>query len=80
MTRDFYILVGDQVPKENTAWKLYLKLLEIVQIVTSPFITKFYIKQLDEAISSHRKLYIQSYIELIKCQVSYNLTLHFDDS
>uniref|UniRef100_A0ABD2WU06 Uncharacterized protein n=1 Tax=Trichogramma kaykai TaxID=54128 RepID=A0ABD2WU06_9HYME len=56
--RYFNIMVGSKIPEDNETWKLYLKLREIVCIITAPVITESHILQLEDAIAEHHSLYI----------------------
>lgn len=55
--RYFGILFGNQVPRDNIVWELYIKLRNIIHIITSPIQTKSYILQLEMLIEEHHKLY-----------------------
>lgn len=57
LINNFRFIIGDLVPRGDQIWKLYLFALQITEIVSSPYISKTAIKQLNLYISEHHKLY-----------------------
>lgn len=55
------IMVGDLIPRENEAWGLYLKLRQIVDIVTAPRLLRSDAYCLKDLIHEHHALYIKLY-------------------
>ncbi|KAJ8675348.1 hypothetical protein QAD02_011134 [Eretmocerus hayati] len=55
--RYFGILVGDLVPTDNIVWSLYLKLREIMHILTCPFVTESMLSNLDSLITTTSCIY-----------------------
>lgn len=60
----FRFIVGDIVTQGNNIWKLYLLILKIIEIVSSPCISKTDVEQLRLYISEHNKLYISLFGDL----------------
>lgn len=56
--RYFGLIIGDQVPKEDECWKLYLYLRRIIDIVTSPRVIAQDAKDLEKLIEKHNSLYL----------------------
>ncbi|KAJ8676810.1 hypothetical protein QAD02_012597 [Eretmocerus hayati] len=59
LTRNLGLIIGDLVPEGNENWKLYLKLRQIVDIVTAPSITQYDSTRLEYLVSKHNELYIR---------------------
>lgn len=57
--RYFGLLVGDMVPEDNKNWSLYIKLREIIHIITSSTITHSHLTHLKILIEEHHKLFIK---------------------
>ncbi|KAJ8674423.1 hypothetical protein QAD02_005685, partial [Eretmocerus hayati] len=72
--RYFGILVGDLVPTDNIVWGLYLKLREIMHILTCPFVTESMLSNLDSLITEHHELYIRLFGFL---KAKFHLLLHY---
>ena len=63
-TRYLGLIVGELVPQESEIWELYIKLREIISIITSPAITAEDLIQLDILISEHHNIYIKYFGQL----------------
>ncbi|KAJ8684955.1 hypothetical protein QAD02_020748 [Eretmocerus hayati] len=59
LTRNLGLIIGDLVPEDNENWKLYLKLRQIVDIVTAPSFTQYDSTRLEYLVSKHNELYIR---------------------
>lgn len=64
LVNNFRFIVGDIVLQGNEIWELYLLVSKITEIVSSPYIPKTIIKQLNLYISPHHKLYISFFGDL----------------
>ncbi|XP_043485169.1 uncharacterized protein LOC122513007 [Leptopilina heterotoma] len=53
------VMLGDLIPRENESWNLYLKLRQIVDIVTAPRLLRSNTFRLKELIEEHHLLYIK---------------------
>jgi hypothetical protein len=56
--KTFRFFVGHLIPNDNDEWKLYLKILEIVNIIFSNTIPKACVQQLKILIQEHNEMYI----------------------
>lgn len=74
LCRYLSVLIGDQVPRGNKHWQLYLKLREIVGIVTAPFHTKADLIRLNYVIKEHHELYIELFGHLT---AKFHFLLHY---
>lgn len=72
--RYFGILVGDKVHPETQVWQLYLKLREIVDIITSPKITMSKIKKLEDLIKVHHDLFKEFFGDL---KAKFHIMIHY---
>ena len=71
----FAIIIGDLVPDDDPAWGLYLILVDILDIVTSPIITKDEIQYLRCSIKNHNDIYQQVFEEQLKSK--HHLITHY---
>lgn len=53
------LMIGDLVPRTNEVWKLYLKLREIIDLITAPRVLPSYAILLENKISEHHSLYMK---------------------
>lgn len=58
-TRYLSVIIGDLVPVNHTIWPLYIALREVVDIITSPIMTKSRISVLEKKITELNKLYVE---------------------
>lgn len=68
------LMIGDLVPRTNKAWKLYLKLRQIIAIITSPRLLRSYSKILENLIAEHNSLYIELFGDL---KPKFHLLVHY---
>lgn len=58
LVRYFPLMVGHKVKEDSEAWKLFLLLREIVDLLFSPKFSKCDLPKLEELISEHHEMYI----------------------
>ena len=73
-TRYFGIIIGDEVPRDDEVWNLYIKLREIINILTSPIMRRSYISQLETIIFEHNQLYMNFFGNL---KYKYHCLTHY---
>lgn len=59
LLRNFRFYVGNEVPENHEGWLLYLKILEITEIIMSSSITNDLLILLDTLISEHHEMYLR---------------------
>ena len=59
--RYFGFMAGDLIPEDDERWELYTSLRRIIDIISSPKITKSHIHLLEYYITEHLTLYIKLY-------------------
>ncbi|XP_057327691.1 uncharacterized protein LOC130669045 [Microplitis mediator] len=57
--RYFGLMIGDLIPRNNSVWKLYLKLRQIVDIITAPKLLRDHAIVLDDLVKEYNTLYIE---------------------
>lgn len=67
-------MVGEYVPEDNEYWRLYIKLRDIINIITSPNIIKSHLLQLQLCIEEHHELYIKLFGFLT---AKFHLLIHY---
>lgn len=72
--RYFGLMIGEYIPEDNELWKLYIKLREIVNIITSPDIMNSHLLQLQILIEEHHKLYVKLFGPL---KAKFHLLIHY---
>lgn len=72
--RYFGIMIGEYVPENNEYWLLYIKLREIVSIVTSPNVTHSHLLQLKIFIVEHHTLYMKLFGDL---KSKFHILIHY---
>lgn len=72
----FGIVIGDLVPEDEPAWELYLILYEIIDIITSPAISKDEVEYLKVLITNHNDLYRALFNEDLKAKAHLITHLH----
>ncbi|KAJ8678666.1 hypothetical protein QAD02_014453 [Eretmocerus hayati] len=72
--RYFAVLVVDLVPLESAAWRLYLRLRELVHLLTSPTMTESKLARLDVVITEHHELYVSLFGHLT---AKFHYLLHY---
>ncbi|CAG5075250.1 Protein of unknown function [Cotesia congregata] len=50
-------MVGDLIPKDNEVWMFYLKLRQIIDIITAPKLLRSHSILLDELVKDYDTLY-----------------------
>lgn len=55
--RHFGVIIGDLVPEHDEAWRLYIILAEIIDIVTAPNVRRQLTEYLSTLIAEHHELY-----------------------
>lgn len=55
--RHFALIIGDLVPEEEEIWQLYIRLLNILEIITAPFVDRNLTIYLKILIAEHHELY-----------------------
>lgn len=73
--KNFGILVGDKIPKDNKEWLLYLKLREILSLILSPVVHKTTHNLLQILIAEHNELYIK--LSGSTLQPKFHFLLHY---
>ena len=73
-TKYFGLMVGDYVPPDNEAWKLYIKLRSIIDIITAPEITTADLTNLELLIEQHHELYKEQFGKL---KATFHLMTHY---
>lgn len=64
--RNFSLLIGDFVPKDNDVWEFYISLRQILDIVTSDYIQLDSCQLLTTLISEHNSMYISLFGDSLK--------------
>ena len=64
LVRYLGLIIGDLIPQNNKHWQLYLYLRQIVDIVTSPRLTKSMLRDLQILVRHHNELYINLFERL----------------
>ncbi|KAJ8686086.1 hypothetical protein QAD02_021880 [Eretmocerus hayati] len=59
LARYLGLIIGDLVPEDNENWQLYLKLRQIIDIVTAPSATRYDAIKLKQVVSEHNALYFR---------------------
>lgn len=72
--RYFGAMVGDQVDPHSEVWLLYLKLRQIIDIVTSPMFSESDLETLETTIVEFNKLYINLFGDL---KPKFHFALHY---
>lgn len=75
LVQNFGLIIGDLIPHENPVWKIYIKLLQIIDICMSPVILPEYSILLSTLISEHHTLYIEVFKENLKPK--YHFLIHY---
>lgn len=64
--RHFGLMIGDLVPEEEEVWQLYIRLIQILDIVTAPFVSTDLITYLTTLIAEHHELYCKLFFKTLK--------------
>jgi len=67
-------MIGDLVPEGNEYWQLYLKLVEILDLSTTPSVWREYAHYLATLIAEHHEIYFYVFRKTLKPK--YHLVLH----
>lgn len=68
------LMIGDLVPEGNEYWQLYLKLIEILDLVTTHSVWREYADYLTTLIAEHHEIYINVFRKTLKPK--FHLVLH----
>ncbi|KAK3929470.1 Major inner capsid protein VP3 [Frankliniella fusca] len=72
--RNLGLMIGDLVPEGNEYWSLYIKLVEILDIVTAPFFERDSAVYLTTLIAEHHQIYLNVFNQRLKPK--FHLALH----
>ncbi|KAK3911554.1 Arabinolytic transcriptional activator araR [Frankliniella fusca] len=72
--RNLGLMIGDLIPEGNVCWSLYLKLISILDIVTSPFVDTTAAPYLATLISEHHEIYRNVFRKTLKPE--FHLIVH----
>ncbi|KAJ8681983.1 hypothetical protein QAD02_017775 [Eretmocerus hayati] len=57
LTRYLGLIIGDLIPEDNKYWQIYLKLRQMIDIVTAPKVTPWDAEKLADLVSDHNFMY-----------------------
>lgn len=73
--RNFGLMIGDLVPEEEEVWQLYIRFIQILDIVTAPFVDTNLSTYLATLIAEHHELYCKLFSKTLKPK--YHIMLHY---
>ncbi|KYN28190.1 hypothetical protein ALC57_02390 [Trachymyrmex cornetzi] len=73
--RHFGLMIGDLLPEGEEVWQLYIRLVQILDIVTAPFVDKDLTTYLATLIAEHHGLYCKLFVESLKPK--YHFMIHY---
>ncbi|KYN20118.1 hypothetical protein ALC57_07546 [Trachymyrmex cornetzi] len=73
--RHFGLMIGDLVPEGEEVWQLYIRLVQILDIVTAPFVDKDLTTYLATLIAEHHELYCKLFSKTLKPK--YHFMIHY---
>lgn len=73
--RHFGLMIGDLVPEVEEVWQLYIRLVQILDIITAPFTDKNLATYLATLIAEHHELYCKLFSKTLKPK--YHIMIHY---
>lgn len=74
--RHFGFMIGDLVPEVEEVWQLYIRLIQILDIVTAPFVDTDLTMYLATLIAEHHELYCKLFSKTLKPK-HLNIMVHY---
>jgi len=73
--RHFGVMIEDLVPEIEEVWQLYIRFIQILDIVTAPFVDTNLTTYLTTLIAEHHELYCKLFSKTLKTQTPHYSSL-----